>query len=76
MSLLLCDGLWDCVEPQKLCESISKKLKDKEVKISSIISDVFDTILSKTNNTLIGTDNMSCVIIEFLNKQQQYGQSD
>lgn len=71
-----CDGLWDCVEPQKLCESISRRLKDKEVKISSIISDVFDTILSKTNNTPIGTDNMSCVIIEFLNKQQQQGQND
>ena len=79
-----CDGLWDCVKPQKLCESISKKLKQgdsiADFKLSDIIGDIFDQILSKTNNSKfifflfffflilapIGTDNMSCIIIEFL----------
>ena len=75
-----CDGLWDCVKPQKLCENISKKLKQGDsinnFKLSDIIGDIFDQILSKTNNSKnyffslflapIGTDNMSCIIIEFL----------
>ena len=52
-----CDGLWDCVKPQKLCESISKKLKQgdsiADFKLSDIIGDIFDQILSKTNNSKI-----------------------
>ena len=45
-----CDGLWDCVEPQKLCETISRRIKEN-VKLSDIIGDIFDTILSKSNNS-------------------------
>lgn len=58
-----CDGIWDCVEPQKLCEFVSKELK-KDRKISSIIADIEDMVLSKTNNSPIGTDNMTCIIFK------------
>ena len=47
-----CDGLWDCVNPQKLCETVSERLQE-DVKIPDIISEIFDTILSKTNNSKI-----------------------
>jgi len=59
-----CDGIWDCVEPQKLCEFISKELKSGK-KISSIIENIENLCLSKTNNSPIGTDNMTCVIFQF-----------
>ena len=71
--IMACDGLWDCVDPQKLCENIYKKLLNfkknniTDFNLSDIISHIFDTILSKTNNTPIGTDNMSCIIILFEN---------
>lgn len=58
-----CDGIWDCVEPQKFCEYISGELK-KEVKISTIIANIQDMILSKTINSPIGTDNMTCMIVK------------
>lgn len=45
-----CDGVWDCVDAQKLCEFVSQKLKT-DTKISTIISDIFDKIISKTNNS-------------------------
>ena len=70
---MACDGLWDCVDPRKLCENIYKKLLNfkknniTDFNLSDIISHIFDTILSKTNNTPIGTDNMSCIIILFEN---------
>jgi len=59
-----CDGIWDCVEPQKLCEFISLELK-KGKEISEIISYIEDMVISKTNNSPIGTDNMTCIIMQF-----------
>lgn len=47
-----CDGLWDCVEPQKLCESISQRIKaEPDLPLSKIIADIFDQIISKINNS-------------------------
>ena len=60
-----CDGVWDCVDPQKLCEFISKELKENIKSISEIISNIEDMILSTTVNSPIGTDNMTCMIIQF-----------
>ena len=71
--IMACDGLWDCVDPQKLCENIYQKLLNfkknniTDFNLSDIIGHIFDTILSKSNNTPIGTDNMSCIIILFEN---------
>lgn len=48
--LMACDGVWDCVEIQKLCEHISMKLKSN-IKLSAIVADLFDQIISKTNNS-------------------------
>ena len=62
-----CDGIWDCVEEQGLCEEIENNIKkDPNKKLSTILSEIFDKIVSKTNNIPIGTDNMSCIIIQFM----------
>ena len=50
--IMACDGVWDCVDDQKLCEHISMKLKTK-AKLSTIIAELFDQIISKTNNSRI-----------------------
>jgi protein phosphatase 2C family protein 2/3 len=72
--LMACDGVWDCVDIQKLCEHISLRLKS-HFKISDIIAELFDQIISKSNNSKIllivapvGTDNMSCILIQFLHE--------
>jgi serine/threonine protein phosphatase PrpC len=51
-AIIACDGVWDCVDIQKLCEHISIQLKSK-IKMSAIISDLFDQIISKTNNSIL-----------------------
>jgi serine/threonine protein phosphatase PrpC len=48
--LMGCDGVWDCVDVQKVCEHISMQLRMK-VKISSILAELLDQIISKTNNS-------------------------
>ncbi len=59
-----CDGIWDCVETQKFCDFISRKLKEK-VSIPLILKELFSTIISKSNEKKFGSDNMTCLIIEF-----------
>lgn len=60
-------SLWDRVEEQGLCEEIENNIKkDPNKKLSTILSEIFDKIVSKTNNIPIGTDNMSCIIIQFM----------
>ena len=78
-----CDGFWDCVDPQKVCEYISQELKNHknnpEFNISHIIGDLFDKIIAKTPDSIIfflilaniGTDNISCILIEFLSKKMK-----
>lgn len=45
-----CDGVWDCVEPQTLCEHILQKLKEN-VSINCIMDQVFSEIISESNNS-------------------------
>jgi len=68
--LMACDRVWDCVDAQKICEYVSIKLKSND-KISDIIGELMDKIISKNNNSKIffkiapiGTDNMTCIIIQ------------
>ena len=46
--IIACDGVWDCVDEDKLCEYVHKNLKEKKP-ISEIISTLFDKIISKTS---------------------------
>ena len=43
--VLACDGVWDCMTNQEVCEFVSQRL-DKGVKLSKIIEEMFDTIVA------------------------------
>jgi serine/threonine protein phosphatase PrpC len=69
--IMASDGVWDCVDQEKLCETIEKELKENiDNKISNIIANIFDNIISKNNISSIGSDNMSCIIIQFKNNKK------
>ena len=67
--ILACDGIWDCLTSDNAVTFVAERLKKKKGKenASSIIEEMFDTIVATSIETSngIGTDNMTCVIIEF-----------
>jgi serine/threonine protein phosphatase PrpC len=59
-----CDGIWECVDTQKFCEHISRKLQEK-VPLNLILRDVLSIMLLKTDVSTVGMDNMTCILIQF-----------
>ncbi len=45
--VLACDGVWDCMTNQEICDFINERLKkDSKIKLSKIIEDIFDKIIA------------------------------
>ena len=63
-----CDGVWDCVKRQMVCDFIDKEINENPGKnLSEILIKIFDRCVSPVWGVVLGTDNMSCIIIQFLN---------
>ena len=62
------DGFWDYGDDiQTICDNIYNELKnDPKRDLCDLIGKIFDKGLAKANNYLRGTDNMSCIIIQFM----------
>ena len=67
-----CDGIWDCVKRQLLCEYLENEIADNpDRKLSDILATIFDKCISPIMGKVLGTDNMSCIIIQFLHNQNR-----
>ena len=70
--IMACDGVWDCVKRQLVCEFIEKEIKDNpEADLSDILQKIFDRCISPVWGVVLGTDNMTCIIIQFLHNKSE-----
>ena len=61
-----CDGVYDCLTNQEICDFINERLKkNPNVKLTSILEEMLDQILAPDiyNETGVGCDNMSAVLV-------------
>ena len=66
--VIACDGIWDCISNQEVCDFFENKFKkEPNGKISKFIEELFDEILAPDvyTDTGVGCDNMSCIVIQF-----------
>ena len=66
-----CDGIWDCVKRQLVCDFIEKEINENpEADLSDILKKIFDKCISPVWGVILGTDNMSCIVIQFLHNNR------
>lgn len=45
--VVACDGIWDCMTNQEICDFINERLtKDPNIALSKIVEEIFDTIVA------------------------------
>ncbi len=73
MIVLGCDGIWECLTNQQICEFLQGKIKDGK-NISVAVEDLLDNIVANDTSSKIlfilsnilagvGCDNMTCVCV-------------
>ena len=66
-----CDGIWDCVKRQLVCDFIEKEINENpDEDLSEILKKIFDKCISPVWGVILGTDNMSCIVIQFLHNNK------
>lgn len=67
--IIACDGIWDCLKSEEAVELVHNKIDEQkeDVKLATVISDIFDNILAPDvqSSDGKGTDNMTCIIVKF-----------
>ena len=72
--VIACDGIWDCLTSQECGDLMVKSVKARKAGQSSakVVEDMFDQIICKDVHAPdcdgSGTDNMTCILIEFLKR--------
>ncbi|KAG0240984.1 Protein phosphatase 2C 2 [Actinomortierella wolfii] len=67
--VLACDGIWDCMTSQEVITKVRKGIADK-MPLDKLCEQVMDLCLARDSEiTGIGCDNMTMVIVGFLNGQ-------
>jgi serine/threonine protein phosphatase PrpC len=64
-----CDGIWDCLSNEEVCDLMREKIKKSSPGPKDYhkpVEEMLDKILAKDTDTGIGTDNMTAILIKIL----------
>lgn len=62
--LMGCDGVWEILNAQELCEIVIKRLEaDHSIKLSDVVEELLDKGIAKDASSGVGCDNMSSILI-------------
>ena len=68
--VLACDGVWDCITNNQIAQFFNERInREPERKLSLSIADLFNMILSDSPTKDVGTDNMTCILIQLKNPE-------
>jgi len=62
--LIGCDGIWECLSNQQICEFVNEKIKEKK-NLGPSVEALLDRILAPDTSTGLGCDNMSVICLTF-----------
>lgn len=64
--LMGCDGIWETLSGQEICEGIKQRLDiNKSIKLSAVLEDLLDKLIAQDTVEGTGCDNMTAVIFRF-----------
>lgn len=70
--LIGCDGIWDCISNQELCDEVIAHLHSEQsendnnnIKLSQIAGEIMDKLIAVDSKREKGCDNMTLIIIKF-----------
>ena len=64
--ILACDGIWNFMTSQEVCDYIQERIDAKYAKLSQICEELFMHCLAPdSNGDGTGCDNMTCIIVTF-----------
>lgn len=64
--VLACDGIWNFMSSQEVCDYIQERIEAKYSKLSQICEELFMHCLApNTEGDGTGCDNMTCIIVTF-----------
>ena len=68
--VLACDGVWDCANNSQIAQFFYNHVnRDPKKRLSLVIADLFNIILSDSPLKETGTDNMTCILIQLKNPE-------
>jgi serine/threonine protein phosphatase PrpC len=68
--VLACDGVWDCANNSQIAQFFYNHVnRDPKKRLSLVIAELFNIILSDSPDKDVGTDNMTCILIQLKNPE-------
>ena len=63
--VLGCDGIWETLSGEDICQMLYKKLSEPDSKITPATEKLLDCLVAKDTSGGVGCDNMTAIVVQF-----------